>query len=147
MMKFHPIILSINSFHKSSSLWQTSIVLRKWCKGRICFKWKILERPLNNLKTTRNTSKDAIETENDKVPDIATIHVNKETIAYENVSIGLLTVAFKLLQISQDSSVDFSYHLSLVFCSNSVHQIDPFSSHERIFFKFRHFHHSEFSSQ
>ena len=65
---------------------------------------KDLERPLESIpasiKTTKNTVKEAIETENDEVPDIATIHVNKETIAYENESKRLLKIAFQLLQIS-----------------------------------------------
>ena len=67
---------------------------------------KILERPLEYIPTIiklqKNTVKEAIETRNDKVPDIATIHVNKETIAYENESKRLLKIAFQLLQISQD---------------------------------------------
>ena len=67
---------------------------------------KDLERPLESIptsiKTTKNTVKEAIETENDEVPDIATIHVNKETIAHEIASKKTSEIAFSIIQISQD---------------------------------------------
>ena len=62
----------------------------------------VLSNVFNKLKTTKDIIKEVIETENDEVPDIATIHVNKETIGIQKLSMRLLKVAFSLLQISQE---------------------------------------------
>ena len=45
----------------------------------------VLSNVFNKLKTTKDIIKEVIETENDEVPDIATIHVNKETIGIRKI--------------------------------------------------------------
>ena len=65
----------------------------------------VLSNVFNKLKTTKNILKKVIETENE-VPDIATIHVNKETIGIQKIvyetsesSIFIITSIARILTV------------------------------------------------
>ena len=45
----------------------------------------VLSNVFNKLKTTKDIIKEVIETENDEVPDIATIHIKKITIGIRKI--------------------------------------------------------------